>query len=143
MIEYNCRLGDPETEVVLPRLKSDLLHLFESLCSGLLSEYDLVTDERAATTVILASEGYPGSYEKGREIKGLDDVADIDGMVFHAGTKSSRRKIITNGGRVVALTGRGNDVEEALKNSYKLAEKVTFEGAYHRADIGADVLDLA
>ena len=143
VIEYNCRLGDPETEVVLPRLKSDLLHLFESLCSGLLSEYDLVTDERAATTVILASEGYPGSYEKGREIKGLDDVADIDGMVFHAGTKSSRRKIITNGGRVVALTGRGNDVEEALKNSYKLAEKVTFEGAYNRADIGADVLDLA
>jgi phosphoribosylamine--glycine ligase len=143
VIEYNCRLGDPETEVVLPRLKSDLLHLFESLCSGLLSEYDLVTDERAASTVILASEGYPGRYEKGREIKGLDDVASIDGLVFHAGTKSSRRKLFTDGGRVLALTGRGNDVEEALKNSYRLAEKIGFEGAYHRKDIGADVLDLA
>lgn len=143
VIEYNCRLGDPETEVVLPRLKSDLLHLFESLCSGLLSEYDLVTDERAASTVILASEGYPGSYEKGKEINGLDEIAGIDGLVFHAGTKSSRRKMYTDGGRVLALTGRGNDVEEALKNSYRLAEKIGFEGAYHRKDIGADVLDLA
>ena len=100
-------------------------------------------DERAATTVILASEGYPESYEKGCEIKGLQDVSAIDGMVFHAGTKSSRRKIVTNGGRVLACTGRGNDVEEALKNSYQLASKVTFEGAYYRKDIGADVLDLA
>jgi len=143
VIEYNCRLGDPETEVVIPRIKSDLLHLFESLCSGLLSEYDLVTDERASTTVILASEGYPGSYETGREIVGLDDIDGIDGHVFHAGTKVSRKKTYTNGGRVVALTGRGAEVEDALKNSYRLAEKIGFEGAYYRKDIGADVLDLA
>jgi len=143
VIEYNCRLGDPETEVILPRIKSDLLHLFESLCSGLLSEYDLVTDERAAATVILASDGYPDSYEKGKEIKGLNDVGGIDGHVFHAGTKQSRKKLYTNGGRVLALTGRGADVEEAVKNSYRLAEKVGFEGAYCRKDIGADVLDLA
>ena len=143
VIEYNCRLGDPETEVVIPRIKSDLLHLFESLCSGLLSEYDLVTDERAATTVILASEGYPGSYETGREITGLNDVDGIDGHVFHAGTKVSRKKTYTNGGRVIALTGRGAEVEDALKNSYRLAEKIGFEGVYYRKDIGADVLDLA
>jgi phosphoribosylamine--glycine ligase len=143
VIEYNCRLGDPETEVVMPRIKSDVLHLFESLCSGLLSEYDLVTDERAATTVILASEGYPGSYETGKEITGLDDVEGIDGHVFHAGTKVSRKKTYTDGGRVIALTGRGAEVEDALKNSYRLAEKIGFEGAYYRKDIGSDVLDLA
>lgn len=143
VIEYNCRLGDPETEVVLPRIKSDLLHLFESLCSGLLSEYDLVTDERAASTVIMASGGYPGAYETGKEISGLEDLGSIDGIVFHAGTKLNRKKMHTHGGRVLALTGRGNDLEDALKNSYRLAEKINFEGAYFRKDIGADVLDLA
>jgi phosphoribosylamine--glycine ligase len=143
VIEYNCRLGDPETEVIIPRVKSDLLHLFESLCSGLLSEYDLVTDERAASTVILASAGYPGAYETKKEISGIDDLEGIDGMVFHAGTKTSRNKTYTNGGRVLALTGRGTDVEDALKNSYRMAEKIQFDGAYYRKDIGADILDLA
>ena len=91
----------------------------------------------------MASDGYPGSYEKGKEIKGLKDIEGIDGHVFHAGTKQSRKKLYTNGGRVLALTGRGADVTEALKNSYRLEEKVGFEGAYCRKDIGADVLDLA
>lgn len=143
VIEYNCRLGDPETEVILPRIKSDLLHLLDSLCSGLLSEYHLEVDERAASTVILASAGYPGAYEKGKEIKGIDDSLPSNNLIFHAGTKELRRKVITNGGRVMALTGLGNDVKDALKQSYALAERIHFEGAYYRRDIGQDVLDEA
>ena len=143
VIEYNVRMGDPETEVVLPRIKSDLLHLFENLCSGLLSEYDLEIDERAAATVVMASKGYPGDYETNVEIKGTEPDAKWDGLVFHAGTKLSRRKLYTTGGRVLAVTGRGGTVEDALKRSYEMAEKINFEGAYFRKDIGADVLDLA
>ena len=143
VIEYNCRMGDPETEVVLPRIKSDLLHLFENLCSGLLSEYDLEIDERAAATVVMASSGYPGSYDTNFEIKGAEADAKWDGVVFHCGTKMSRRKLYTNGGRVLAVTGRGATVEDALKRSYEKVEKITFQGAYCRKDIGADILDLA
>ena len=143
VIEYNCRMGDPETEVVLPRIKSDLLHLFESLCSGLLSEYDLEIDDRAASTVVMASDGYPGAYETNFEIKGAEDEPNWEGVVFHAGTKVSRRKLYTKGGRVLAVTGRGATVEDALKRSYAKVEKIKFEGAYFRKDIGADVLDLA
>ena len=143
VIEYNCRLGDPETEVILPRIKSDLLHLFDNLCSGLLSEYDLVVDDRAASTVVLASEGYPGSYQKELEIRIDEAVSQIDGHVFHSGTKESRRKLLTNGGRVLALTGRGNNLKEAIKNSYALAELIQFQGAFYRTDIGHDVLEDA
>lgn len=142
VIEYNCRLGDPETEVILPRVKSDLLHLFDSLATGLLSEYDMEIDERAASTVILASAGYPESYEKGKEISG-SDAASRRGFVFHAGTKAHRNKIVTNGGRVLALTGWGNTLEDALRSSYDLVDKVTFEGAFCRRDIGKDVLQEA
>jgi phosphoribosylamine--glycine ligase len=141
VVEYNCRLGDPETEVILPRIKSDLLHLFDSLCSGLLSEYDMVVDDRAACTVILASEGYPGTYEKGNEIKFSEDIATIDGIIFHSGTRENRKKILTNGGRVMALTGRGNDLKEAVKNSYALRERVNFEGCFSRTDVGRDALE--
>jgi phosphoribosylamine--glycine ligase len=141
VVEYNCRLGDPETEVILPRIKSDLLHLFDSLCSGLLSEYDMVVDDRAACTVILASEGYPGTYKKGNEIKFSEDIATIDGIIFHSGTRENRKKILTNGGRVMALTGRGNDLKEAVKNSYALRERVNFEGCFSRTDVGRDALE--
>ena len=141
VVEYNCRLGDPETEVILPRIKSDLLHLFDSLCSGLLSEYDLVVDDRAACAVILASDGYPGPYEKGKEIKFSEDIATIDGIIFHSGTRENRKKILTNGGRVMALTGRGNDLKEAVKNCYALQERVNFEGSFSRADVGRDALE--
>ncbi len=141
VIEYNCRLGDPETEVILPRVQSDLLHVFDSLCTGMLTEVDVVIEERAVSTVILASGGYPGSYEKGMEIEGLDAVEGIDGIVFHAGTKEVRRKVLSNGGRVLALTGFGYDLESALKNSYKLAARVGFEGGFCRKDIGADVME--
>ena len=143
VIEYNCRMGDPESEVVLPRIKSDLLHLFENLCSGLLSEYDLEIDERAAATVVMASGGYPGKYETNFEIKGTEADPKWDGMIFHAGTKISRRKLYSNGGRVLAITGRGGTVEDALKRSYEQADKIQFQDAYYRKDIGADVLDLA
>ncbi|MGB1075514.1 MAG: phosphoribosylamine--glycine ligase [Flavobacteriales bacterium] len=140
VIEYNCRLGDPETEVILPRLKSDLLHLFDSLSTGLLSEYDMVLDERATSTVILASSGYPEGYEKGEEISGAD-VMMQNGMVFHAGTKMFRNKLVTNGGRVLALTGWGVNLQDALKNSYTLADKITFAGSFFRKDIGKDCLN--
>lgn len=141
VIEYNCRLGDPETEVILPRVQTDVLHLFDSLCTGMLSEVDMAIDERAASTVILAAGGYPGAYEKGMEIEGLDAVGGIDGMVFHAGTKEVRRKVMTNGGRVLALTGFGSDLDAALKNSYQLAARIGFQGGFCRNDIGSDVLE--
>lgn len=143
VIEYNCRLGDPETEVILPRVKSDVLHLFDSLCTGMLTEVDMSIDPRAASTVIVASGGYPGRYEQGIEIEGLESVAAIDGVVFHAGTKEVRRKIVSSGGRVLALTGFGMDLESALKNSYKMAARIGFDGSFFRKDIGSDVLERA
>jgi len=141
VIEYNCRLGDPETEVILPRVQSDLLHVFDSLCSGMLTEVDMAIDPRSTSTVIVAAEGYPGNYEKGLEIEGLEQIDHIDGMVFHAGTKEVRRKVVTNGGRVLALTGFGMDLEAALKSSYELASRVGFDGGFYRKDIGNDVLE--
>ena len=141
VVEYNTRLGDPETEVVLPRIKSDLLHMFDSLGSGMLSEYDLQIDDRSATTVILTSGGYPGSYEKGFNISGLDDKPDPkEGIVFHAGTKTSRGKVHTNGGRVIACTGLGANLERALQRSYKIAETIDFGKKQYRKDIGQDVI---
>ena len=141
VVEYNCRLGDPETEVILPRIKSDLLHMFDSLGSGMLSEYDLQIDERAVSTVILTSGGYPGSYEKGLNIMGLDNKPDEkEGLVLHAGTKTMRGKVITNGGRVIACTGFGANLERALERSYKLAESIDFGKKQYRKDIGKDVL---
>ncbi len=138
VIEYNCRLGDPETEVVLPRIKSDLLHLFEGIASGTLSECDLQVDERHAVSVIMASEGYPGDYPKGREIT----VSHLpqDALVFHAGTKSVKGKTLTNGGRVIAMTGTGNELETAVETAYAAVKAVSFDGAYYRKDIGADLL---
>lgn len=141
VIEYNCRLGDPETEVILPRVQTDLLHVFDSLCTGMLTEVDMGIDDRAASTVILASGGYPGEVAKGFEIEGLGAVGGIDGMVFHAGTKEVRRKVLTHGGRVLALTGFGVDLDGALRNSYRLAARIGFEGSFYRKDIGADVLE--
>ena len=141
VVEYNCRLGDPESEVIIPRMKSDLLHMFDSMGSGLLSEYDLQIDERAATTVILTSGGYPGSYENGKVISGLENVPpENEGLVFHAGTTVKRGKTISNGGRVIACTGLGAGLEKALARSYKLAEEIDFSGKQYRKDIGKDVI---
>ncbi len=138
VIEYNCRMGDPETEAIMPRIKSDLLHLFEGIASGTLSECDMQTDERTSATVIMASEGYPGNYPKGREIKFNDVPEDV--IIFHAGTKTSGGKTVTNGGRVLASTGLGNTLEEAIERAYQGVDSATFNGAYHRKDIGVDLL---
>lgn len=137
VIEYNCRLGDPETEVIIPRIKSDLLHLFEGIASGTLSECDLQIDERTASTVIMASEGYPGSYPKGREI--TMNTLPEEVIPFHAGTKLNKGKVVTNGGRVIAMTAMGADLDEALETAFAAVRAVSFEGAYWRKDIGADL----
>ncbi len=138
VIEYNCRMGDPETEVVMPRLKSDLLDLFEGVATNTLSERDVQFDDRSVATVMMVSGGYPEKYEKGKTIFGLKNVSDS--IVFHAGTKADGPVITTNGGRVLALSSYGKDIETALKKSYESIAKVDFEKANYRKDIGFDVL---
>ncbi|MEQ8715761.1 MAG: phosphoribosylamine--glycine ligase [Cyclobacteriaceae bacterium] len=137
VIEYNVRMGDPETEVVMPRIKSDLVEMFEATATGQLDTIDLEIDERTATTVMLVSEGYPGSYEKGHEISGIEQVSES--MVFHAGTKADNNRVLTNGGRVIACTGMGATMAEALKASYAAAEKIQWKGKNFRSDIGFDL----
>lgn len=137
VIEYNVRMGDPETEVVLPRLKSDLVEIFEAIADGKLSEKTLETDERTATTVMMVSGGYPEDYEKGKVISGIDSVSDS--IVFHAGTTLKDGNVVTSGGRVLAVTSYGNDFKEALKKSYNSIEKIRFEKQYYRTDLGFDL----
>jgi phosphoribosylamine---glycine ligase len=138
VLEYNCRLGDPETEAVVPRIKSDLLHLLDSAATGTLSECDLEVDDRAAASVMLVSAGYPDDHEKGKKITGL---AEVDGrsMVFHAGTRSSGEQVLTSGGRVMAVTSYGSDVSDALLSSYFNIQHIQFAGKTFRKDIGADL----
>lgn len=138
VIEYNCRMGDPETEVVIPRLKSDILDLFEGVATQTLSERDIQFDERSAATVMMVSGGYPESYKKGKQIYGLNTISDS--MIFHAGTKPDGPVVLSAGGRVLAVTSYGKDLETALKRSYESLGKIEFEGANFRKDIGQDVL---
>lgn len=137
VIEYNCRLGDPETEVVIPRIKSDLISLFEGVASQTLSECDLHIDEKAAATVMMVAKGYPEAYDKGKEIKGLE--TSNGSIVFHAGTRCSGEKIVTNGGRVLAITSLGHTMDDALALCYTTAEAIHFPGKYYRKDIGFDL----
>jgi phosphoribosylamine---glycine ligase len=137
VIEYNCRLGDPETEVVIPRIKSDLISLFEGVASQTLSECDLHIDEKSAATVMMVAKGYPEAYDKGKEIKGLDTANDS--IVFHAGTRCSGEKVVTNGGRVLAITSLGHTMDDALELCYTTAEAIHFTGKYYRKDIGFDL----
>ena len=137
VIEYNVRMGDPETEVVLPRIKTDLVELLQKTWESKLDKIELELDERAATTVMLVSGGYPESYEKGKIIKGLKEIDDS--IVFHAGTKLKDGNIVTNGGRVIALTSFGEDYKKALKKSYQSAGKLQFDKMYFRKDIGFDL----
>ncbi len=137
VIEYNCRMGDPETEVVLPRLKTDLVDLFVALHHGKLKETKVEFEEKAATTIMLVSGGYPEAYEKGKEISGVEKVEDS--LIFHAGTKNHDGKIRTNGGRVIAVTSMADKFQDALDLSLKNAEYISFEGKYFRRDIGFDL----
>ena len=130
-------MGDPETEVVLPRLKNDLMELFLAVRDRRLSEVKIEEDERAATTIILASGGYPGDYPKGKHITGFDKTAGS--IVFHAGTKNVDNQLVTSGGRVMAVTSLGKDFREALAVSNKNAATIEFEGKYFRKDIGFDL----
>jgi phosphoribosylamine--glycine ligase len=140
VIEYNCRMGDPETEVVIPRLKSDILDLFEGVASNTLSERDIQFDERSTATIMMVSGGYPEEYQTGKHIYGLNSVTGS--LVFHAGTSSDGPTILSAGGRVLAVTSYGKTLELALDKSYANIKNIEFEGANYRKDIGKDVLLL-
>lgn len=137
VIEYNVRMGDPETEVVLPRLKNDMVEILVAISNKTLNEIDLEIDERAATTVMLVSGGYPEAYEKGKEITGLEDVSES--LVFQAGSTIKDKKIVTSGGRVMAITSYGDTYQKALDKSYQSIEKINFENMSYRKDIGFDL----
>jgi len=138
VIEYNVRMGDPETEVVIPRLKSDLVELFQAVGNQTLDEVSLEIDERSATTIMLVSGGYPENYDKGFEISGLENIEDS--IIFHAGTKLENEKVVTNGGRVIAVTSFGDSFQEAIKKSYQNIDNLHFDKMYFRKDIGFDLL---
>ena len=137
VIEYNVRLGDPETEVIIPRLKTDLIDIFEAVSQQKLNEINIEFDKRSATTVMLVSGGYPEAYKKGKEIFGTENSKDS--LVFHAGTTLNDDKIVTNGGRVIAVTSFGKDFKEALKQSYESIKHISFDDMYYRKDIGFDL----
>ena len=137
VIEYNVRMGDPESEVVIPLIKSDLLDLFISVTTETLDQKQLEIDNRCAATIMMVSGGYPEAYEKGKIITGLDTVTDS--IVFHAGTSTLDGQVISSGGRVLSVTSYGNSIEEALDTSYKYIEKIDFDKSYYRKDIGFDL----
>lgn len=142
VIEYNCRFGDPETQVVLPRLKTDIMDIFEAINNETLSELDIEWYDEACACVIMASGGYPKSYLKGVEITGLTD-GQLDGVtVYHAGTAVKDGRLITSGGRVLGVTALGNTLEDALKKSYGAVDKIKFENAHYRKDIGQKALNI-
>ena len=140
VLEYNARFGDPEAQVVLPRMKNDIIDVFEACIDGKLDEIDLEFEDNAAVCVVLASDGYPVSYEKGFEIKGLEQFDGKDGYyVFHAGTKLDDGKIVTNGGRVLGVTAKGDTLKEARANAYEATKLIDFDNKYMRTDIGKEL----
>lgn len=137
VIEYNVRMGDPETEVVIPRLKTDLVELFVAVANQKLDTISLAIDERSATTIMVVSGGYPEDYEKGKVISGIENVKDS--IVFHAGTKTHNGQVVSNGGRVLAVTSYGDNFSEAIKKSYQNIDLLHFDTMYYRKDIGFDL----
>lgn len=137
VLEFNCRLGDPETQVILPRVENDFIELLDATLNGRLDKVDLVETEKACVCVVMASKGYPGSYEKGKEIKGLDKVKQLeDVIVFHAGTKKEGDAFYTAGGRVLGVTALDKDIPSAIKRAYQAVSLIHFDGAHYRKDIG-------
>lgn len=136
VIEYNCRMGDPETEVVMPRLKNDLAELFLAMHKGRLDEVNIEYDERSIATIVAVSGGYPGDYEKNKQISGLSNKQPADSIIFHAGTKLEADSVLTNGGRVLAVTSYGNSITEAVERSKEVLAELSFEGMNYRRDIG-------
>jgi phosphoribosylamine--glycine ligase len=139
VIEYNCRMGDPETEVVIPRIKSDLLDLLNGVANKNLNTKHYETINEIATTVVLVSGGYPGEYKKDKLIEGIDN--NKDSLIFHSGTKLVNDKVYTNGGRVFAVTSFGNTIKDAVNKSFDCANKINYEGKYFRSDIGQDLIN--
>ncbi len=141
VIEYNCRFGDPETQVVLPLLDADLVDIFEAIYNGKLADVDIKWKNECCSCVVMASGGYPQSYPKGIEMNGMDDKGQVDGVfVYHAGTKFADGKFLTNGGRVLGVTATGESLRAALDKSYDAVKKITFDGAHYRTDIGQRAL---
>ncbi len=138
VIEYNVRMGDPETEVVLPRISSDLVEMFQTVSTQTLENYELQVDSRTAVTVMTVAGGYPETYDKGFEISGINTITEA--IAFHAGTTLQDKKVLTNGGRVMAVTALADDLPEAIKKSYQNVEKLHFDKMYYRTDIGKDLL---
>ena len=137
VLEYNARFGDPEAQVVLPRMKNDIIDVVEACIDGTLDQVDLQFEDNAAVCVVLASDGYPVSYKKGYVIHGLESFREMDGYyVFHAGTKKTEEGIVTNGGRVLGVTAKGKDLKDARANAYEAIKKIEFENKYYRNDIG-------
>ena len=137
LIEYNVRLGDPEAEAILPRIKSDFIDLLTGAATGTLSDKNIETEKLISATVMLVSKGYPGNYEKGKVITGLEKISGS--VVFHAGTKADGQQIITDGGRVLAVNSLGHKIDSALKLAYRNAEIINFENKYYRKDLGFDL----
>ncbi|MEE0105260.1 MAG: phosphoribosylglycinamide synthetase C domain-containing protein, partial [Lachnospiraceae bacterium] len=143
VLEYNARFGDPEAQVVLPRMKNDIIDVMEACIDGKLDQVDLQFEDNAAVCVVLASDGYPEHYEKGKKITFLKDFASEDGYyAFHAGTKLTEDGLVTNGGRVLGITAKGATLKEARKNAYKATEWVTFDNKYMRNDIGKAIDEI-
>ena len=141
VIEYNCRMGDPETEVVMPRLKTDIVDMFLAMAEGRLSEVHIDVDPRSAATLVLVSGGYPGVFEKGKSIKGIDTLLSSDSMIFYAGIGSSNGALLTTGGRVAAVTSYGASIKDAVDQSIKIIQNISFENMAFREDIGYEFLD--
>lgn len=136
VLEYNCRFGDPETQVVLPLLESDLAEIFTDIIDGCLNVDTVKWADKSAVGIVMASKGYPGKYETGKAIKGLDSISDKEGLVFQGGTKLEKGKLLTSGGRVLTATAFGEGVKDAISNAYRVVGKINFDNKYYRQDIG-------